>query len=34
MTNVVQELVGWTLVEGEKYDKANPAPGTAAKKPR
>jgi len=27
MTNVVQELVGWALVEGEKYEKANPPPG-------
>ena len=32
MTNIVQELVGWTLVEGEKYEKANPPPVPAMPK--
>ena len=26
LTAVVQDLVGWALVEGEKYDKAHPSP--------
>jgi len=32
MTNVVQELVGWALVEGERYEKANPPPVPAMPK--
>jgi cholesterol transport system auxiliary component len=31
MTNFVQELVGWTLVEGEKYEKANPTPSAKSR---
>jgi cholesterol transport system auxiliary component len=30
LTDVVQELVGWTLVEGQKYDAANPRPPHAS----
>jgi cholesterol transport system auxiliary component len=26
LSAIVQELVGWTLVQGEQYDKAHPAP--------
>ena len=31
LTSAVQELVGWTLVEGQKYDAAHPAPTAAAR---
>ena len=31
LTSAVQELVGWTLAEGQKYDAAHPAPTAAAR---
>ena len=32
MTHIVQDLVGWTLVEGEKYERANPPPVPAKRR--
>jgi cholesterol transport system auxiliary component len=31
LSSTVQELVGWTLAEGQKYDVAHPAPTAAAR---
>lgn len=33
LSATVQELVGWTLVEGQKYDAANPSPVVGRQKP-